>query len=312
MQETDWLALLALWMFGQVNPVLPLLGNVFISEASRKPFAAQPQASFDWWESGAVTLNLLMLGTLMMTLLRVPRNLNNALLLALGAVVLAKFITAALLLKSWALLLWINSEAMLGMLLGVVLLGSALSFRRIWALRFGAAVALTYLIIVNLVLDNSTPSAATSIYHWRYGHLLNYNGLAQTITLVFPALLFHLWRTWMSNWRCPGEWGFLMSYYDKHVFFCTNQRTDGSACCNDHAAQKARDYVKNKVKELGISSHRNKIRINSAGCMDRCDDGPVIVVYPEGIWYTYVDEGDLDEIITEHLQHGRVVERLKI
>lgn len=103
-----------------------------------------------------------------------------------------------------------------------------------------------------------------------------------------------------------------MGYYDKHVFFCTNQRKDGSACCNDHGAQRARDYVKNKVKELGISSRKNKIRINSAGCMDRCDDGPVIVVYPEGIWYTFVDEKDLDEIITEHLQHGRVVERLKI
>ncbi len=103
-----------------------------------------------------------------------------------------------------------------------------------------------------------------------------------------------------------------MSFYDKHVFFCTNQREDGSASCNDHRAQHARDYMKNKVKELGISSQQNKIRINSAGCMDRCDEGPVIVVYPEGTWYTYVDEKDLDEIIEEHLKNGRVVERLKI
>ena len=65
-------------------------------------------------------------------------------------------------------------------------------------------------------------------------------------------------------------------------------------------------------RQLGISSRQNRIRINSAGCMDRCDEGPVIVVYPEGTWYTYVDEQDLDEIITEHLQNGRVVERLKI
>lgn len=197
-KEMDFgLALLALWMFGQINPVLPMLGNVFISEAARRPFVTQPPAPFNGWESVAVTLNLLMLGTLMTTLLRVPRNVINALLLVLGVVALAKFITAALLLKSWALLLWINSEAMLGMLLGVLLLGSALSLRRLWALRSGAAAALTYLIIVNLVLDNSTPSAATSIYHWHYGHLLNYNGLAQTITLIFPMLLlFHLWRTW--------------------------------------------------------------------------------------------------------------------
>lgn len=103
-----------------------------------------------------------------------------------------------------------------------------------------------------------------------------------------------------------------MSFYDKHVFFCTNQREDGSACCNDHGAQKARDYMKAKVKELGIPKLGNKIRINSAGCMDRCEEGPVIVVYPEGTWYTYVDEKDLDEIIEEHLKNGRVVERLRI
>jgi (2Fe-2S) ferredoxin len=103
-----------------------------------------------------------------------------------------------------------------------------------------------------------------------------------------------------------------MSYFDKHVFFCTNQREDGSACCNDHGAQKARDYVKHRVKELGIPDSLNKIRINSAGCLDRCDEGPVIVVYPEGTWYTYVDHDDLDEIIEEHLKNGRVVERLRI
>ncbi len=103
-----------------------------------------------------------------------------------------------------------------------------------------------------------------------------------------------------------------MSYYDKHVFFCTNQREDGEDCCALHNAQKARDYVKGKVKELGISNRQNSIRINSAGCLDRCDEGPVLVVYPEGVWYTFVDESDLDEIIEEHLKHGRIVDRLKI
>ncbi|MDP1870788.1 MAG: (2Fe-2S) ferredoxin domain-containing protein [Gallionella sp.] len=103
-----------------------------------------------------------------------------------------------------------------------------------------------------------------------------------------------------------------MSHFDKHVFFCTNQREDGSDCCGNHGAQAARDYVKNKVKELGISNRENSIRINSAGCLDRCDEGPVLVIYPEGIWYTFIDESDLDEIIAEHLQHGRIVERLKV
>jgi (2Fe-2S) ferredoxin len=103
-----------------------------------------------------------------------------------------------------------------------------------------------------------------------------------------------------------------MSFFDKHVFFCTNQREDGTDCCGNHGAKRARDYVKDKVKQLGISTRNNKIRINTAGCLDRCEDGPVIVVYPEGIWYTYADEKDLDEIIEEHLTNGRVVERLRI
>ncbi|HLP98290.1 MAG TPA: NAD(P)H-dependent oxidoreductase subunit E [Sideroxyarcus sp.] len=103
-----------------------------------------------------------------------------------------------------------------------------------------------------------------------------------------------------------------MSHYDKHVFFCVNQRPAGQDCCNNHEAQAARDYMKDKVKLLGISTEKNYIRVNSAGCLGRCEEGPVLVVYPEGVWYTYVDKDDLDEIIEEHLKNGRVVERLKI
>jgi (2Fe-2S) ferredoxin len=54
------------------------------------------------------------------------------------------------------------------------------------------------------------------------------------------------------------------------------------------------------------------VRINQAGCLDRCAEGPCAVVYPDGVWYTYVDRGDIDEIIEEHLRHGRIVERLRI
>jgi (2Fe-2S) ferredoxin len=102
-----------------------------------------------------------------------------------------------------------------------------------------------------------------------------------------------------------------MSYYQRHVFFCCNQRDNGKACCNDHAASEVRDYAKDKVKALKLSGE-GKVRINSAGCLDRCDEGPVMVVYPEAVWYTYVDREDIDEIVSEHLQNGRVVERLKI
>lgn len=102
-----------------------------------------------------------------------------------------------------------------------------------------------------------------------------------------------------------------MNYYERHVFFCCNQRPQGEACCNNHGAQQLRDYAKDKIKALELNGP-GKIRINNAGCLDRCTEGPVIVIYPEAVWYTYVDREDIDEIIHEHLQHGRVVERLKI
>jgi len=76
-------------------------------------------------------------------------------------------------------------------------------------------------------------------------------------------------------------------------------------------AQAMRDYAKGRVKELKLSG-QGKVRINQAGCLDRCKEGPVIVIYPEEVWYTYVDKDDIDEIIDEHLVHGRVVERLRI
>ena len=103
-----------------------------------------------------------------------------------------------------------------------------------------------------------------------------------------------------------------MSYYTRHVFFCCNQREGGErASCNGKGASAMRDYAKQRVKELGLAG-RGKVRINQAGCLDRCEEGPCIVVYPEATWYTYVDEHDIDEIVEEHLQNGRVVERLKI
>ena len=102
-----------------------------------------------------------------------------------------------------------------------------------------------------------------------------------------------------------------MSYYAKHVFFCCNQRDGGRTCCNDKGASQMRDYAKGRIKALGLSGE-GKIRINQAGCLDRCEEGPCVVVYPDAVWYTYVDQSDIDEIIEEHLQNGRIVERLRM
>lgn len=102
-----------------------------------------------------------------------------------------------------------------------------------------------------------------------------------------------------------------MSYFKHHVFFCCNQRASGEACCENHGASRLRAYAKERVKALGAKIP-DKVRINQAGCLDRCAFGPVMVIYPDAIWYQYVDETDIDEIIDEHLVHGRIVERLRI
>ena len=102
-----------------------------------------------------------------------------------------------------------------------------------------------------------------------------------------------------------------MSYYKHHIFFCLNERPNGEACCAHHNPKVALDHCKARVKALGMAGPGG-VRVNKAGCMDRCAGGPVVVVYPEAVWYTYVDRDDIDEIVESHLKEGRVVERLRL
>lgn len=99
------------------------------------------------------------------------------------------------------------------------------------------------------------------------------------------------------------------SYYERHIFFCLNQRDNGEACCAQHDAQAAFERCKSRAKAAGLLG-AGKVRVNKAGCLDRCAGGPVAVVYPEAVWYTYVDAHDIDEIVDAHLSRGQIVERL--
>lgn len=103
----------------------------------------------------------------------------------------------------------------------------------------------------------------------------------------------------------------MSSYYRHHIFFCLNQRDNGEACCAQHDAQAAFDRCKAAVKNAGLAGPGG-VRVNKAGCMDRCAGAPVAVVYPEGVWYTFVDGADVDEIVESHLQGGQPVERLRL
>lgn len=102
-------------------------------------------------------------------------------------------------------------------------------------------------------------------------------------------------------------------YYKMHVFFCTNQREHKKACGNESCAQNARDYVKKRIKELALTAP-GSLRISTAGCLGRCAEGPLCVIYSEcgDSWYRYANEKDLEEIIQEHLIGGKIVEPLCI
>lgn len=100
-----------------------------------------------------------------------------------------------------------------------------------------------------------------------------------------------------------------MSYYKHHIFFCLNQREGGRPCCANRGADEIFEHCKQAVKAAGLAGP-GAVRVNRAGCLDRCEEGPVCVVYPQGVWYTYVDQHDIDEIVERHLKAGEVVERL--
>lgn len=99
------------------------------------------------------------------------------------------------------------------------------------------------------------------------------------------------------------------NYYERHIFFCLNERKSGEACCASHQAMLAFERCKAQVKSAGLSGP-GQVRVNKAGCLDRCSAGPIAVVYPEGVWYSYVDVADIDEIVESHLKQGQVVTRL--
>lgn len=111
----------------------------------------------------------------------------------------------------------------------------------------------------------------------------------------------------MSNRQKPTDPG---PYYDAHVFCCTNKRPAGHprGCCSDKGSEELRDYMKSRAKELGLK----KVRINASGCLDRCELGPSVVIYPEGIWYSVATKADVDEVLQKHLVEGGRVERLML
>lgn len=99
-------------------------------------------------------------------------------------------------------------------------------------------------------------------------------------------------------------------FYAAHLFVCTNRRPDGHAkgSCAARGSEKLRDYMKARAKEMGLAS----VRVNSAGCLDRCEHGPCLVIYPEGVWYRADSPADIDRILERHIRDGGRVPELML
>jgi (2Fe-2S) ferredoxin len=99
-------------------------------------------------------------------------------------------------------------------------------------------------------------------------------------------------------------------YYRRHVFCCINERPEAHerGSCSRRGSIRLRNYMKARAKELGLDG----VRINASGCLDRCELGPTMVIYPDGVWYHYETLADVDEILQSHVAGGRPVERLML
>ena len=99
-------------------------------------------------------------------------------------------------------------------------------------------------------------------------------------------------------------------FFRAHVFVCCNRRPDGHrrGSCAERGSEALRDYMKVRAKELGLAD----VRINQAGCLDRCEFGPTLVIYPEGVWYSPKTREEVDEILQAHLVEGGRARRLML
>ncbi|QMT58942.1 MULTISPECIES: (2Fe-2S) ferredoxin domain-containing protein [unclassified Legionella] len=102
-----------------------------------------------------------------------------------------------------------------------------------------------------------------------------------------------------------------MAYYNKHILVCTNQKAAGKQCCGNTGGEPFFDYLKSRLLELEMHGP-GKVRVSKSGCLGRCSSGPCIVIYPEGVWYSYSSFSDIDEIIEQHLISGNIAEQLLI
>ncbi len=102
-----------------------------------------------------------------------------------------------------------------------------------------------------------------------------------------------------------------MPAFERHIFVCHNLRPEGAPrpSCTADGRSDLHAELQQKAKAAGLG---NRVRINKSGCLDQCEHGPMVVVYPDGVWYGNVRPEDATAIVNEHLVGGCPVERLRV
>jgi (2Fe-2S) ferredoxin len=102
-----------------------------------------------------------------------------------------------------------------------------------------------------------------------------------------------------------------MPAFTSHIFICCNQRPPDSprGCCDPDGSHALRDAFKTALKKRGLGP---LVRANQAGCLEQCEVGPTVVIYPQGIWYGRVQLEDVPRIIEETIVHGRILDDLLV
>ena len=98
-------------------------------------------------------------------------------------------------------------------------------------------------------------------------------------------------------------------FYQTHIFICKNQRTPGKACCQTIDTDNLFDALKGKLKDLNLMG-KGKIRLTQSGCLGRCAEGPILLIYPEQIWCRYRTIKDLDDILSHYLEKAPIPSHL--